>query len=227
MSQFDDLKASIFYNICKYSQRTGEITGFEIDQVDEFLPSECLSGQTRAAIRSLVGNGYLEDTVGLFSITETGIRDIEFELGREGSVAVDLQRREVLEHGIPLPALSEVAVPAAGRVASLDHNSDPYRDAVATLDAALKEFKEDRLLENEWGPEKGALVTTIEAGRNLLEQGEVQAATIFATIVAPLRVVRDRYEHAIVAGLVTAGAVQVVGALGHAITLVLRLIGMA
>lgn len=229
MSQFDDLKAAILYYVWKNSQRVGELVGFNLTQLEDFLPPECLSGMTRAAIHSLSENGFLEETSRAYFITEAGIRSIEYDLGHPDNIASELQKAEILRDGISLgePVSSHRMVPGSDRVVRLDHNSDPYREAIAALDQALAEFRADRLLENEWGPEKGILLRTIEAGRELLEEGEARAATIFSTIIAPLQIVRDRYDHAIVAGLVTAGADQLIASISHAISSVLSLVGLS
>jgi len=221
MSRYDDIKLEILYAIYEDAFREGSSAAFQIDQLHTILPRKLILGVTRAIIQDLRSERYLDYLTNEgFAITSTGIRFIELELEDQNSRLSEIVRER--DQGVV-----GTAIPASDRRVNLDHNSDPYREAIAALDAALQTFKEDRLLENEWGPEKGALIQTIEAGRELLKQGEVQVATMFATIIAPLQVIREKYEHAIVAGLVTAGADQLVSSLGHAVTLLLRLFGMA
>jgi hypothetical protein len=123
--------------------------------------------------------------------------------------------------------INSSSIPASDRFVTLDHNGDTYREAVAALDAAVAAFREDHGLDNEWGPEKGVLLRTLEAGRELLRTQQVRIATVFSTIVAPLQIIRDRYQDAVVAGLVTAGADPLIHALGHALSSILSLIGLS
>ena len=127
----------------------------------------------------------------------------------------------------PSRFITSPSVPASDRFVTLDHNGDPYMEAVAALDAAVAAFRDDHRLDNEWGPEKSVLLRTLEAGRELLPTQQIRVATVFSTIVAPLQIIRDRYQDAVVAGLVTSGADQLIHAIGHALSSILSLIGLS
>jgi len=229
MSQFDDLKSKILYAIWAASQTPGSKSELSMTEIEEVLP-EWVTGQTRAAIESLGGDGRLsrQGGAGKFYISEAGIRSVEYDITNPGNLtyALDYARHVQEAHRLKRPNIG-LPVPAADRTVPLDHNSDSYKDAIAALDDALSAFKEDYRLDNEWGSEKAALLQTVEKGRELLNETSTHVATIYATVVTPLRVLRDRYEHAIVAGIITAAVDQFLPACGRAITAVLALIGLA
>jgi hypothetical protein len=226
MSQFDDLKSKIIFAIWIESQRPGSKSELSMSEIEQLLPTECLTGQTRAAIESLGGDGSLsrQGGAGKFYISETGIRSIEYDITHPGNLLYDLNYAKQLGEAGFAAHDAAPPVPAADRVVALDHNSDPYRAAVAALDEAVAAFKADHLLANEWGPEKSALITVIETGRALLNETSVRVATLYATVLNPLRIIRDRYSDAIAAGLVTAAVDHLVPLLERAVTLITALI---
>jgi len=91
--------------------------------------------------------------------------------------------------------------PASDRVVTLDHNGGPYQEAIASLEKAIQEFKNDHHLDNHFGREKGALVRTLEAGRELLSDAQVRISSVVTTVVNPLKVLIARYQDAIAHGL--------------------------
>ncbi len=99
---------------------------------------------------------------------------------------------------------SDWEIPASDRFVSLDHNSTQYGDAVAALERVIREFREDHRLENRFGAEKSALLTTLEAGRKLLEDSRVRVASFVTMIINPLKIIWSEYHREIVAGTVTA-----------------------
>ena len=121
------------------------------------------------------------------------------------------------------PALGTVSmpesIPAADRTVSLDHNSSDYEASVAALNEAIREFREDQKFGNQFRAEKHALIKTLEAGRELLENTQVQINVAIAMTIEPLKIVAKKYESELIASSVTV-------ALTTAITLLLRLFGI-
>jgi len=111
------------------------------------------------------------------------------------------------DDGIPL-----VTVPASDRIVPLDHNSSEYTEATRTLDKVIEEFRKDHRLDNELGPEKPALLKTLEAGRRLLDDTKIKADIAITLLVEPLKLVAKRYESELV-GALAAGAVTIILAL--------------
>jgi hypothetical protein len=226
MSQFDDLKQEILYRLWTKGYEPGDHDIFTLDQLDKFLPTHLITPMSRRAIMQLNQDDFLETVdLGEYRISLKGIISIEEGFGVPGSDLSVIQNR--LQGLVGTENKTAPVIPAADRFVTLDHNSDPYKVAVAALNDALAAFKEDHLLENEWGAEKAALLQTIEHGRELLKGAEAHVATIYATIVAPLRVLRERYEHAIVAGLITAGVDHLLPLCSKAVSTILSLIGMS
>ena len=207
MSRFDDFKYPILRAIYEDAFRPGNRSPFSTKDLDKVLPSELIFGITPNIIEHLYKEGNLDrNSAGYYSISLQGIRSVEFVFDDDPKDAAIL--------------------PAADRVVSLNHNSDPYKEAVKALDEAVAAFKEDSSLGNEWGQEKGVLLRTIEAGRELLTELTVSVATIHTTIIEPLRIIRERYKDAVVAGLVTAGADQVISLIGRAASFLRALFGL-
>jgi hypothetical protein len=223
MSDFDDLKSEIIYSIYSRVRKTrGQLTS-TLSEIQEMLPEHCISGLTRGAIESLTEDGFLVLENRNYYVSQVAIRSIEYDLSEPNSLIYRLASDDAaLAYQSAKPS-----IPAADRIVTLDHNSDPYKKAVRALDEAVAAFKEDRLLENEWGSEKGVLLRTLAVGRELLEEGQLRVATAFSTIVAPLQIIREHYNHAIIAGLVTAGADQLIHTIGHAISSLLALLGIS
>jgi hypothetical protein len=241
MSQFDDLKSRILYEIWLHAQKPGDETTFTIDALEnKILSSNCLSGMTRAAITSLKEEGYLghsnetyveyggrEYNQDEYHISEAGIRATEYDATHPGNVVYEIANTGDRHGPAEAGPLGAPTVPAADRVVTLQHNSDPYKDAIEALDAAVAEFRKDHHFENDWGPEKTILLQSLEAGQNLLLQTQVQVATAYGTLVVSLQVIREKYDHAIVAGLITAAVDRVVPAVERAIGLLLTLLGLS
>jgi hypothetical protein len=227
MSRYQDLQLQILHAIYEYAFSQGSLAGFREEDIGKVLPGDMVLGITHAVLWKLHEDDYLDrDSQRYYSISSSGINFIESTLDDPNS------RLSALLSGDARPEEDEPdiirsPIPAADRIVTLNHNSDPYKEAIEALDEAVKAFKEDRLFDNEWSIEKGALLQTIEAGRGLLREAQVGAATVYATIITPLRVIREKYEHSIAAGLVTAGVDQLIPLLGRAISSVLALIGVS
>src|SRR5262249_3466230 len=103
-------------------------------------------------------------------------------------------------------------IPAADRFVHLDHNSNLYNDAVAALQNAIEEFRNDHHFGNSW-EEKNALLTSLETGRQLLKQSSITMSNASAKIINPLKHVIQRYEKELVGGAVAAIATAALGLL--------------
>jgi len=221
MKPFDDYKVEVLGLIWKYYSTPGSDSSFTRGDLDEVLGKDNVTGMAYMALDALCADEHVyRDTAynqARYSITQQGIKFIEFlyfDCTSNGS----LPDNESV--GIPK------AIPAADRLVTLDHNSDPYKEAISALDAVVEAFREDHLFENDWGIEKSVLLKTLESGRRLLEQTQAHAATLYTTVVTSLEVIREKYEHAMVAGLVTAAVDRVLPAVERAISSLLTLIGV-
>jgi hypothetical protein len=204
MSQYEDLKLDVLLAIYRDAFRPGSLSQFGIDDLDRVLPAEMVCGITRSIVYNLHNDKYLDCDFGYYSISSEGIRHIEFIYGELDTAG------DEIDHSVTRSLSGQFMVPASDLMVALNHNSDPYREALRALDSAVSAFRNDHCLEDEWGPEKGILLQSIEAGQRLLKEGQVRAATIYTTIVSPLRIVADRYKEAVAAELVTAGVDQVI-----------------
>jgi hypothetical protein len=191
------------------------------------LPKHCVYGLTRAAIESLTDDGFLVLEGRQYYISQVAIRSIEIDLAQPDSFIARLSRGEASSGDQPKSPDISLAIPASDRVVTLDHNSHPYNEAIAALDAAVTAFREDHRLENDWGPEKGILLRSIEGGQQLLKETEVRVATLFTTIIHPLRIILDRYRDAVAASLITAGVDHLISTIERAVSSVLTLIGVS
>ena len=107
------------------------------------------------------------------------------------------------------------SIPASDRVVSLDHNSPDYKNAVSSIEKVIQEFREDHHLDNEFGHEKGALLKTLEAGRELLNDSMVNVRVSIALIVEPLKRIIQKYDQVFVGALAAT-----------ALSLILKLLGL-
>ena len=85
-------------------------------------------------------------------------------------------------------------VPAADRTVSRSDNQDKWENATTALYNVLAEFKEDQKFGNESAREKSALLQTLEAGRDLLNDEVIKVRTGVALILEPLKIVQARVE---------------------------------
>ena len=107
-------------------------------------------------------------------------------------------------------------IPASDRYVTIDHNQAKVAETISTLDRAIQEFKEDKMLDNELGQEKAALAGALEAGRKLLDDTNVWLGTAISTLIQPLKRIAAKYKEAAIQG----GASAVINlALGHLLSL--------
>jgi hypothetical protein len=62
----------------------------------------------------------------------------------------------------------------------------------------ILDFKEDHRRDNEFVSEKSALLKTLEAGQELLQDVRVSVSATVAVLINPLRYIAQRYEKEIV-----------------------------
>jgi len=77
-------------------------------------------------------------------------------------------------------------VPASDRIVSLKHNSDPYRQAIESLDAIVREIRADNRTGGFSTEEKEAAIADLTAGRQLLGATKVRARSVYELIHVPL-----------------------------------------
>jgi hypothetical protein len=240
MSRFDDLKLEILFYLVETSYEMGSLWSFKADDVEGMVPTERIAGILPAALDALFEDGLLKNANDRFQLSPAGVRIVEGQLEDDQSelsrILNDLgysleEIRSSFSTGshyrIDTKSFSGRLVPATDRTVNLYHNSGSYKEAISALDAAVTAFRDDHQLDNEWGPEKGILLRSIESGQELLKQSTVRSATVFTTIVTPLRIILDRYKDSIAAGLVTATADQLIPIIERAVSALLALIGMS
>jgi hypothetical protein len=224
MSRFDDLQIEILYTIWKRAYEPGSSRFFNLQTLREIIPEEKIFGATFVALDALSKKGFLGSSSGSYWLDEKGIEFIENGIeNSESTVSITLRRVGIVDAKNNL----NTSIPASDRLVTLDHNGNPYREAISTLDAAITAFREDHHLENDWGPEKGILLQSLEAGQRLLKETVLRVRTAIAITLEPLRIIADRYREAIAAGLITATVDQVLPTVERAISAFLTLIGMA
>jgi hypothetical protein len=219
MPSFDDHKITVLFYIWKDASEPGNPPGFDWEEIKAILPPTMVSGITHAAIRSLLNDNLLEEDNAKYYLTEFGIRRIEGELQDPYSLISGIAKTAEGSQALPH------VIPASDRLVSLDHNGDEYKEAIAALDAAVAAFREDQSLSNQWGSEKSVLLRTLEAGREILNEATVRTATVYTTVVNPLRIICERYTDAIAAGLVTATVDHLLPLLERAVSSIRALLG--
>ena len=100
--------------------------------------------------------------------------------------------------GVDEPLATEI--PASDRYVTINHNQEDVKKAIRTLDNAIQQFKEDKLLDNELGQEKAALVGALEAGRKLFDDTKIWVQTAIGILVQPLRRISAKYKEAAIQG---------------------------
>ena len=97
--------------------------------------------------------------------------------------------------------LAEVTAPAADRIVTLDHNSEPYKEVMDKLDELIKEVKKD--LSNDF-EEKERVLGELQAGKTLLKSLKVDKNKIMAVLIACLNWLKENLDNIIITGLATA-----------------------
>ncbi len=227
MARFDDLQIEILHALWEAAYQPGTSWYNTISELEANLPEYLKSPAARVAIQALYRKGYLDNNNGRFGITPEGITFIEQGSEDPESTVATLAKQSERPDGGPPTGPSNAVIPASDRVVTLDHNGDPYREAIGALDFAVTAFREDHRLDNELGPEKSILLQTMELGQQSLKETQVRVATVFTTVINPLKIVLDRYKDSVAAGLITAGVDQLIPLIERAIGSVLTLIGIS
>jgi hypothetical protein len=164
------------------------------------------------AAEALVEKGLLdkrssyEEEEGQYGITHAGITQVDDWKDDFYALATDSVLFEIVSDVDDMFVVTPEAekgdeIPAADRTVTVNHNSQPYREAIKSIEDVLREFREDHHLDNELGREKGALLKTLEAGLELLDDTTVNVRIATALVVEPLKRIAQRYEQAIAGGL--------------------------
>jgi hypothetical protein len=215
MAEFAEIKDFILY-----AMYTNAIShNVERWSINELVDQNLAENQflARKAIESLEVNGMIlrsSDSIAIvpmndwnsrLEITGEGMDYVEHQAKLFGSTIYNASNSQAAK---PRDNRSseKVSVPASDRLVALDHNSDPYRNAIAALDEAYNAFRADHHLDNQFRPEKTALLATLDAGKALLNQTEVHVTVAVTTIISPLKALISRYQEAIVTGIVEAVA---------------------
>lgn len=226
MPEFADIKARILYGVYREVLARGDEVQFSSDDAkDRFVALSTSSHVTLKAIQSLLQEDMLEGVPVSFTISTRGLEEVDRQLEEPFSTMSRLKSDELASASSESPVVNDSSttrvgavyldvppaiVPASDRTVSLDHNGDPYRQAIAALEAAIQAFRADHHLENQIGREKNALLATLEAGRDLLNDTEVRISAVILTAVNPLKALLSRYQDAIATGVVEALAVETI-----------------
>jgi hypothetical protein len=234
MASRQELRKTLIQRLYEYSNSPNAESEIEDEQIFDLMSDQAGKPIVNALIIKLLQERLLRQTRAgpiMYEITDAFLDEAEEIESEVATVAISTDTPQAGTAPTFLTFAEAqnsrvAAIPASDRVVPLNHNSDPYREAIRSLDAAVLAFREDHL-DNLWGPEKGALLTSIEAGRQLLDETEVRVATVFATVISPLKIIRDKYREAIIAGLVTAGVDHMISLVDNAIGSLLALLGVA
>jgi hypothetical protein len=184
-------------------------SGFHESEIDSILLSEQSRNLQHRALESLRNDGDVsrtfdeENSEDYYYISDRGIGSAEFL--REHTPTIWARALAARTKSMqPDSESSHTIVPAADRTVTLSHNSEPYQEAVKSLEEVILEFRNDHHLDNELGREKGALLKALEAGRELLDDVTLNVRIATALIIEPLKRIALRYEQAVVGGLATA-----------------------
>lgn len=87
------------------------------------------------------------------------------------------------------------SVPASDRIVSQSDNQETWDQATKSIDNVIAEFKEDhKTFGNESVHEKTALIRTLEAGRDLLNEEVIKVQMGIVLLLDPLKMIRTRVE---------------------------------
>ncbi len=108
-----------------------------------------------------------------------------------------------------------LSIPASNRTVTLDHNSQTYKEAVASLDTAIETVRGDNEYAVEEPEDHRQRLAELEAGKRLLDAPKIDVSAARETLVRCLKYLAEKFvDHAI--GL----------AAGAAITALLALLGV-
>ena len=176
------------------------------------------------------GDGWIRKAA--YSFRDFGLIKDSFTSSGLGAqlTAKGLEAAEALIAGLKqnsIPQLSSSTIPASNRVVSLDHNGDPYKEAIRALETVLQEFRKDhKSSANHFDIEDRVLFKVLEAGRTLLDETEVYLETAENYLIRPLRRIIERYDQAIVGILIVEHGSEMLTAAKTALDAVLKLLGL-
>jgi hypothetical protein len=166
-----------------------------------------------------------EEVPGDDSPIDNNITNPGFIPGTIGDISDDLA--DVVDLYEELNDLEGSSIPASNRTVTIDHNGDPYKEAISALEAVLQEFRKDHKSSiNHFDIEDRVLFKVLEAGRTLLDETEVYLETAENYLIRPLRRIIERYDQAIVGILVVEHGSEMLTAAKTALDAVLKLLGL-
>ena len=108
-------------------------------------------------------NAVYDETI-FVGITQSGIKHVQ-----EWEDSYFDEIKKLVGSHLSIPVSGDDALPASDRFVKLDHNSEPYREAVAAIDNVIEEVRGD----NEYGSrdpdDKSQRIAELKAGKKLLE----------------------------------------------------------
>lgn len=216
VQRFAVLRDLILYVVYRMSFAPGTTGVFSEDEILKRVPAVAPDALIQKAFASLLSEGNLEinqdDIEPRYGLSTNGFLRLDDRLddddsgiafvAREYGEAVDERALEVqrLSKLTVIPAASETPVfaprevPASDRVVHLDHNSTTFKEAVASLDSALREFEEDHRPNIFSTNEKSALTQVLEAGRKLLDDSTLDLRLGTLMLIEPIQEVISRYK---------------------------------
>lgn len=173
------------------------------------LPSS--PGQVRLCIKSLIEDKYLEEDaiaslmtegVSRVSITPEGVRLVEKELDDESSAVTKFRDHELND----LPAYKieptehqDIAmIPASDRVVSVNHNSEPVKEARQSVDDLVEKLRLGNDLGNLTVEEADAAANEVYQLGLILDNENIRPAMIATFATTTLRWIADKAAGAVV-----------------------------
>ena len=196
---FDDIVNQMIARLYERVNRPGS----DDDLSGQFIMSlvEDVTGRAIAerALRSLLARGLLQQT---FAITDEnfGHYSVTERLLAEGENAKSTEK--------------SAAVPASDRFVELDHNSAAYAPAVSATDEVIKAVAGDNEYGSQFPAERQVLVSSLQAGRELLDAPEVRPSAVQRLLVAPLKFVAETFAKNVISSLAAKAVAAVLKLIG-------------
>ncbi|MBL4692677.1 MAG: hypothetical protein JKY92_05045 [Magnetovibrio sp.] len=123
-----------------------------------------------------------------------------------GDVSDDLE--EIVKSYEEIDEFENRSIPASNRTVTLNNNQ--VEEATKGLDEFVKEFQKDHHFGNEWVAEKGALLKTLEAGQEYLNNKVIDVRIGTMLILEPLKEIVAKYDQAAIGGTISAMAQKLI-----------------
>jgi len=182
-----------------------------------------LGGANMYELENLIGENINKELIRIVVKELENLGLAQFEESEDEETETGFRGR-ITEFGVYLHEHVDISksigdAPASDRLVKLDHNLPDYKEAVSSLDKFIQDYRDDHQLDNEFGLEKTALITTLVAGRELFDATQVQVSVAVALTIEPLKIIAKKYDEAAVGGTIAALATTV-------INLLLKILGL-